>query len=167
MADPEHLAIEIPKSSKAQNNPNAKITRNKMHQSEKETQWKIIKQILTEVKITINISYRKTNKQQCIASTLLLGGGSPYKRKRKHSNPSEPAPYPSSNQHTAESLALMLDTCTDTEFTTEIQQLPSNRQANCKGTLVTRRQPAAPDPQSVLLSCLTELLATCTDEQFT
>jgi hypothetical protein len=167
-ADPKPLTIEIPKSSNAPNNPNAKLPRNKMHQYVKETQWKLSKQIPTEVKITRITSYRKTNKQPCIASTLLLGGGNPCNKKRKHSDLPKPAPYPSSNQHTAESLALMLDTCTDTEFTTIIQQLPSDRQAtNRKGTLVTKRQPAAPGPQSVSPSCLTELLATCTDEQFT
>ena len=106
-----------------------------------ETQWKLNKQIPTEVKNTKIISYRKTNKQQCTVSTLLLGGGNSCNKKRKNSDPPEPAPHPSSNQHTAEYLALMLDTCTDTEFTTKIQPLPSNWQAtNCKGTLVTKSQ---------------------------
>jgi len=81
-----------------------------------ETQWKLGKKNLTKVKITKIISYRKTIKQQRTTSTLLLDGGNPCKKKRKYSDPPEPAPHPSSIQHTAESLALMLDTCTDTEF---------------------------------------------------
>jgi hypothetical protein len=51
------------------------------------------------------------------------------------------APPPSSNKHTAESLAMPLDTCTFTEFTYRIQQLPINSQdINNKGTLITKRQ---------------------------
>jgi hypothetical protein len=85
-----------------------------------ETQWKLGKQIPTKVKIAKINSYRKTKKQQCTTSTLRLGIGNPCNIKRKHSDPPKPAPHPSSNQHTAESLALILDTYTDTEFTTEI-----------------------------------------------
>ena len=112
-----------------------------MQQAVIESQWKPSTQIPTEVKITTNISYRKTNDQHGTSSTLMLGGGNPCNQKRKHSDPLEPALHPSSNQHTAESLALMLNACTDTEFTTEIQQLPSDLHAtNCKGTLIAKRQ---------------------------
>ena len=42
------MTIEAPKSSKASNNPNAELPRNKMQQAVMETQWKPIKQFPTE-----------------------------------------------------------------------------------------------------------------------
>ena len=69
-ADQEPLTIETPKSTKAPNNPNAELPRNKMQQSVMETQRKLSKQIPTEVKITKNISYKQTNNTEIELVTI-------------------------------------------------------------------------------------------------
>jgi hypothetical protein len=100
------------------------LPRNSMHQPVMRIERQFSTKIPTGDIVKKTRSYGNSKNVRIIASTLRRGGGNPCMKKRKQLDCPDPdacqAPYPSSIQYTAETLA-HLNTCNDTEYRGKIQ----------------------------------------------
>jgi hypothetical protein len=96
--------------------PTMKSTKNNMQQPERKPHGQGRKQIVTGEKINSYISNKKSKDNQAPPRRPGEEKATLLNKKKKHSAILDLTPYPDSVQHTVGSLAMRLDTCTDTKF---------------------------------------------------